>query len=332
MFGSSAIGVAIGLVFVYLLMSMLCSMIREVIAGLLNSRARHLEAAIGRMIADDELRDQFFEHPMIKSLHMGHGGKHSHKPDFIPPKTFSMALLDVVKRQTQATASADNATTSEAPAPPITFDEIRNTIDKLPPKMQNIKTALQTLADSSEQRVDSIHSNVEEWFDTSMSSLSVWYQRRAQQFLFLIALCLSFGFHVDSIEIAEQFWEDSTLRESVVAAATEYTKEHKEASSNPEDLRQTLSQLTDLKLPIGWGRQVIDWTPGVEPEESDVSDHRDRKSGWLMLVGLFITAAACSVGSPFWFSVLKRLMTLHPSAAKVAKAKQASSASDTNAG
>jgi hypothetical protein len=72
MFGSYILDVAIGLVFVYMLLSLLCSTINEqVITRILSLRAKTLEAGITNMLADPqgkELVNQLYENPLIKGL------------------------------------------------------------------------------------------------------------------------------------------------------------------------------------------------------------------------------------------------------------------------
>ena len=49
---STILDVAIGLIFAYLILALLCSGIQEWIAQLLNRRARHLEEGIRNLIGD----------------------------------------------------------------------------------------------------------------------------------------------------------------------------------------------------------------------------------------------------------------------------------------
>src|SRR5882724_11562891 len=104
MFGSSALEVAIGLVFTYLLLSLLCSAINEWIAGVFSLRARKLAAGIKSLLQDETglgLAKALYSHGLIDGL-----SKKSQKPDdqeplkgkdgpsYIPPRTFATALMD----------------------------------------------------------------------------------------------------------------------------------------------------------------------------------------------------------------------------------------------
>ncbi len=101
MFGSNVLEVASGLVFVYMLLSLLCSTINEqVIARFFALRAKNLEAGITNMLANsqgDTLVQQFYENPLIKGLSQNAGSGKARKPSYIPADIFALALMDIVQ-------------------------------------------------------------------------------------------------------------------------------------------------------------------------------------------------------------------------------------------
>jgi len=62
---SSFVDVAIGLVLVYLVLSLLCTTLNEIIAASLKWRAISLQQAIARMIDNPELRQAFYNSGLI---------------------------------------------------------------------------------------------------------------------------------------------------------------------------------------------------------------------------------------------------------------------------
>jgi hypothetical protein len=118
MFVSQLLDVIIGTVFVYLVLSFLCSGINELIAKLLTSRSRHLEGWLERFFADPTLLQQFHDQPLIKEL-ANHPitGALSHMPfmellvgsgktpAYIPSRTFTLALLNVIGSGNLTTAT-----------------------------------------------------------------------------------------------------------------------------------------------------------------------------------------------------------------------------------
>ena len=59
--GSTLLEVAIGVIFVYLLLSLLCSAFSELIESFVKYRARYLEKGIGKLLNDPGLAKSFFD-------------------------------------------------------------------------------------------------------------------------------------------------------------------------------------------------------------------------------------------------------------------------------
>jgi len=94
-FGSTALEVAIGVVFVYLSLSLVCTAANELIASLMTWRARNLATGIRNLLNyqnNAELLKGIYNHALIQSLY-----RNSKKlPSYIPSRTFALALLDMV--------------------------------------------------------------------------------------------------------------------------------------------------------------------------------------------------------------------------------------------
>src|SRR5258705_321580 len=102
MFGSTMLDVLIGLVVVYLLLSLMCSAIRESIAGILGARSKLLALGIRELLHnDDPLIRAVYAHPQIWSLYRGDydsAVKSNKLPSYIPSRSFAMTLLDLAAR------------------------------------------------------------------------------------------------------------------------------------------------------------------------------------------------------------------------------------------
>jgi len=93
---------AIGLFFVFLLMSLVSSQLVEWIASYRRTRAKDLEKTIRAMLHDPKIQknidkealvlaDKLYEHPLIASL-----ARPGNKPSYIPAGKFALALFDVI--------------------------------------------------------------------------------------------------------------------------------------------------------------------------------------------------------------------------------------------
>ena len=83
-----------------------------------------------------------------------------------------------------------------------------------------------------------------------------------------------------------------------------------EAASQPATLRTLYVQSKQIKntaLPLGWENG---WAPLTE---------KGLWGGFLTVLGWVITAAAATLGAPFWFDVISRLVPLRSSNKPAAK-------------
>jgi hypothetical protein len=150
MYLQELVEVAIGLVFMWFVVSMATMQIQEVIANYLSKRSKDLKAAIEGMLENPEKVRELYEHPLIKGLSkslsedekselkelqgkdendLKRGEKRKLKqlvlkleslPSYIPSKNFSLALFDIVA----------NAGTEKSP--------ILSSLDKLQDGINNI--------------------------------------------------------------------------------------------------------------------------------------------------------------------------------------------------
>ena len=86
------IEIAIGMVFIWLILSVATMSIQEWIAGFLKWRAKDLEGAIQRLLGDKAWAEQFYNHPLIAGL----SKKAGKKPSYIPANKFALTLFDIV--------------------------------------------------------------------------------------------------------------------------------------------------------------------------------------------------------------------------------------------
>src|SRR5882762_8767105 len=96
MLGSSIIDIAIGLIFVYLLLSLICSAANEVIERFSKKRAKDLEKGLSEMLRDPTLVEDLYKHPLIYSLFpKPYKPGAANLPSYIPARNFALALMDI---------------------------------------------------------------------------------------------------------------------------------------------------------------------------------------------------------------------------------------------
>lgn len=100
MFGSEILDIALGLILIYLLLSLIASAVTEVIEALRKKRASDLERGIRTLLADptgEGLAKKVYEHPLVSGLFLGgyepakiRNGRYatgSNLPSYIPSRS-----------------------------------------------------------------------------------------------------------------------------------------------------------------------------------------------------------------------------------------------------
>jgi len=319
MFGSKILDVAIGLIFVYIIVSVLCTAVREGIEAFLKTRAAYLEHGIRLLLQDHAgtgIVNEVFSHPLIDGLFMGEYKPRSkttaanrpwtggNLPSYIPTKSFAGALLDIAARG-PANASLDRYGT------PISLDAIRrNVVANIPdnPKIQRI---VLHAVDAAQGDLDKAQKAVEEWYDSAMDRVSGWYKRTTHYVVLVLGLLIAVGMNVDSVAIIDKLYKSDAMREAVVAAATnaadKYNKSAKDANTtdaaSAAPYKAATTALEDLHLPVGWDHASIYFSRPKTQNEW----FRNFLFPW---IGWILTALAASLGAPFWFDVLNKIMVI----------------------
>jgi hypothetical protein len=313
MLNSTTLEVAIGMAFIYLLLSLFCTAINEAIAGVLGSRAKNLEKGIQCLFTDGlktkgdpnspdsaiTLAQAIYDHGLIQSLYRRTENEKagawfqkmgSLLPSYIPTRTFSSALLDVLFPES-ATFPADQ---------PGKLTAMLAALDKIPSSKG--REAIETLVKQANGNIAATRRALEQWYDDGMDRASGWYKRKTQFVLFFIGISIAVGLNVDSISIGRTLWINPALRSYSVASAEQYAKSQTAPSANAS---QALSVLQSLSLPIGWNSEKLPWA------REQGSDARFSFSSLLIATtGWFLTAMAMTLGAPFWFDLLNQFMVV----------------------
>src|SRR5438132_6933264 len=219
MFGSQILDVAIGMIFVFLLLSSICSALNEIIEAKLKNRAKNLELGIRNLLGNDKLANDFFDHALIGGLF-----KDDKKPSYIPSRTFALALMNLV-----APTAWDTDKKNPLTAFRETVSQLRDDSPAAP-----IKKALLALADDAQGDITKLRTNIENWYDDTMDRVSGWYKRRTHTIIIFLGLGIAVALNADSAYIARNLSNDAALRNSLVSAAQAFAqKENPKPSPSP---------------------------------------------------------------------------------------------------
>jgi hypothetical protein len=295
---STALDVAIGIVFLYLLLALMVTTVQELVASVFTLRAKHLYGAIegmlkGQLTADSAqatLVERLYQHPLLKNLVnrelkivrgklplFGQG-----LPSYIPSKTFAVALLDVLQGEaaTKVTGIDKVLANAKELVGNLREGELKRTLHLLLDDADEVEKDL-------DRRAALVSARIEAWFNDRMARASGWYKRNAQFWSLIFAAAITLAFNADTLRIGQLLWRNSALRDAVVAKAQTFHDEN-------------VGELLSSGLPIGWH--------GFNPQGSEYL---------LAIAGWAITALAVSLGAAFWFDVLSRALQLRGSGVRV---------------
>jgi len=296
MFGSVILDVAIGLVLIYLLLSLVSASVREGISSLLKTRSRTLDQGMHELLSDAQLVEDLYNHPLINCLYRG--GDYAtarakrQLPSYIPSKSFSAALLDLIVRG----RDVESALAAGPEGRVITTESVRAQVGRV--GSARVQRAVLTALDAADGDLAEARANLEHWFDSTMDRVSGWYKRNTQIYVFCIGLLIVVVADADSFSIARRLYTDPAMRQEAVAIAGSRV-------ATDTSAQVAASQLRRIDLPImGWQHIGADSLQGRAKLEAYGRHSLNALIGWL------VTALAISLGAPFWFDTLGRIMVV----------------------
>ena len=217
-------------------------------------------------------------------------------PSYIPARSFSDAVIDLVVPDT---------------ADQTTMDSIHRSVNALP-DVWPLKPSLLALLKDAGDDVVRFRGAVEHWYEDHMDRVSGWYKRYVARITLLVGAVLVVAFNVNTLTIGRTLFSDSTVNSAVSTVAANTTNCSQDEQGCLSDLQARLSAASTAGLPIGWGT-VRDCVPPDTRcnwlDERGVFS-RHGSSGWqlvLVLAGFLISMIAMVPGAQFWFGLLTKV-------------------------
>jgi len=327
--------VFIGLVLVYFLYSLLVSILAELFSTWIGMRARILRQGIDNILNDKKPKKEgfvawihdvfliehfsfrytnagkFYDEPTIKYLaKVGENKRWSirnTKPAYIEKNHFVSAIINLFLFRSLGINEWDK----------IKFAIDNNTLNLEPETLKMFKGWLIQSNDSYEKFKAHIGNSYEEVNDRLVG----WYKRKIGLLLFIIGLVLSFVMNVDTFEIVQILSNNPDARKEMVQLAITTSKtvgiKALDKSSTSDSLynakidsayQSTLSSIDNVSNILGSGWTFENEKTSVFKKAVYIFSHSLpwSKKFW----GFIITAFALSMGSKFWFDLLKKLVSI----------------------
>ncbi len=332
---NSYLETAIAVIFVIVVFSIIAYVIQELVAANLQFRGKMLKSSLQLLLdgrgGASSLVDRIYDHPQINKLN-----EFVDKlPSYVPSANFAMAVIDEVAK------NAPN------PSQDI-FNDFKSGLASFSAANGDVKVLLTDYVNTS-ANVKELQANIEKWFNEYMDRVSGWYKKNTVKTMRIIAVCVAIGFNVNIIAITKAINSNGALKANLVAAADkladqpDYVKRLYEDNINNRiglavashkaeldsakkdsnliisvnkkieadkdsilknytknrvvDIDTLLNKIDINELPIGWNCAIwkTSWT----------------KDNWsLTLIGWLLAAIAISLGAPFWFDLLMKLVNV----------------------
>jgi hypothetical protein len=349
MFDSAVLDIAIGMIFIFMVVSFGVSAGNELLSSLFKWHAHILAKGIRGLLGGERdetaraLTRMIYAHPLIRGLHRDHGEERDRrKPSSLPSNLFAAALLDIALRPAGGAR----------PLAPKTAEEARKVVDDNRPVLgDQVTGVLLAFLDRTEQQqqgsaeafqIEGLQSDVEGWFNDAMDRLGGWYKRRTQLVGFFVGMVIVGFTNIDAIRCARALANNQVLRASLIAEAT---KAHgaglpagtaAPAAAPPSSGAPSAEPLARAAGPAPSAaaspdEALHDTRKAFKKLEADINDISDLgiPMGWTSesnvpfpstakgviwwlykIGGLLLTAMAASFGAPFWFGLLQRAIPL----------------------
>lgn len=299
------VDVAIGLTLVYLGTSLFVTVINEYISQLLSLRGRQLRESLQALFGDEHIAKLLSDSPVLKPFFSAKGSVHAIYPAYVDPEILSRLLVGGLALGETTEAS---------------YQRVVESVNTLPES--ELKRQFQSLIATTGKTTQALVNAVSEWTEQSLTALGDHYRRFLRGISFVIGFVVAVGLNIDTVGLTAQLYRDNDLRGAVVAFAFQNDKMDQASLDNcrrlTEEKRQTdvsCTALIDLvdaiqnrntslgKLPIGWSDEAMRlpfWPSGLD---------KDQMWGWwTRLGGWLLTALALSLGAPFWFDLLSKVV------------------------
>jgi len=291
------LSIIIGIVFVLLLFSMLTSAVVEVFHAAFSSRGKHLRETLEIMLGK-EVCAQFYTHAYFRQLSSASKPRSNLKlPIWIEKGTFSSVLADVLTPEDSDLSI------------PERIKLVKN---------DNLRKVLDFLWRQSKDDVLVFQKKVEEWFADVMARAKGWFADATKWRLFFIGVALAGILNADTLQIYKSLSANAALRDELVKDAEDFTNAHDSVPQGPDTSKTSVQANADFKatkqlyvetvqspLGLGWGT---------------ASSIPNNLWDWLIkFVGWVLTGVAVTLGAPFWYDLLRKLISFKSGASGESK-------------
>lgn len=331
----NVLSLAIGIVTVYLVFALAVTACNEAIAASLSSRGKWLFRGVASLLSETarsqgnyELAVKAYDSPYIAYLQRGW----RYRPSYLPAWNILQGLLHA--------SAADKSLALSS------IDDFKRAVKDLPAQSP-LRVGVENLLAGGQTSVDEFRRSFEVWFTTFESQVMAWYRQKTQLVVAWLSLAVVVAMNVDTLSLVNKLAADPKAREAIVRQAEKYVQtpprgavaaapeapapaasgaqgasgasapasaplaEAPSLQAQRDHIRQLSSELAATGLQLGWTQSEWSRLTGQPEAAAAPPATREVVVLWLQkLVGLLLSAFAVSLGAPFWFDLLKGLVSI----------------------
>lgn len=358
--------IIIGLIFIYLLLSLLATTAQELYASLISLRGKVLLKAIAKLLEVDTAEgldkvakskqiEAFKEKIKNSKVYRKYSGKFlwiDQLPSYLSAEQVSAVIQELLGEDAQVpdsyqTRSLDGGqATSETPLmlSHIRQDDLRKHLsiihksDASRPMTLTRSATGETIAPEiveDKNVIAEAKAAFKKHYDEIMNRATGWYKKSIQWNLIIIGLIIALAFDADTFKIYANLTGNPDDRQKLIELATNFSNENKieiytaqrdtttgnggqndtSAVQRVSDLRSLMdsllvNEIQNVPSPLGLG-----WQKSLPQQVKDAQESGQK--AWLFyifkLFGWIVTALAVSLGAPFWFDMLQKVINIRNS-------------------
>jgi ElaB/YqjD/DUF883 family membrane-anchored ribosome-binding protein len=340
---TTIIQVAIGIIFVWVILAVITSQIQDWIASIFKWRSSMLEDTIVQLLGDPALKDKVYAHPLIKGLYTNNGLR---KPGGIPKDKFALVLFgEVMKSSTKAAAvkitdavSETTGTTAENTVTVVqdanlnkaentltvvenTITDVENTFKKLKNKVSDLKGENKVPAELEKfvDTLDTLLIGIEEKADDATYSITEarkrvesWFDDSMERLGGAYRRRMQIVAIIAGITIAAALNVDTgaimtTLWKDPVirqAVVSQANQLQEPTTTQPGQQAPSAEEIAKNVESLSALSLPIGWSAKNVPTDA---------GGWAAkAAGILLSGMAAAQGAPYWFDLMRKLLTRNP--------------------
>jgi hypothetical protein len=347
MSGFPILDLVIGMIFIYFLLSIICSSAVELWLSLRRVRARVLERWLEGIFQENALKadgsplgktvgQAIMDHCMVTVLS---GTKKS--PEYIDSQNFVSALLDQITRGNPPAGSTISLPPSDLPGyiqaiknSTALSGELKRTLLIYANEAQQAAAAINTIPKvanvvnnftaSIKSEVELFREKLERWYDTNGDRLTASFKRRKViPLTILMAVLITVGLNADSLMIGRYLYDHKEVSKQFADKASNSFENYKQRIDTIKNHAPDTTPVTIEKLNsnLALVRQDIDTLYTAIPADLPIGwkdGKMELKKFPSHILGWLATILAICLGAPFWFDILNKVANLRGSGAKPA--------------